>query len=92
MSEPEQETAQPTLRQQLVTALGLPTDTFMLELLLSDTMPIIVRCHYYPTPEAMQRAVAAFAEYQIVSAPKPEEPGSPQGDAMERESHDAHAQ
>lgn len=74
---PEQEvpTPEPTLRQQLTTALGLPADTFMLEFLLSDTMPVIVRCHFYPTPEAMQRAITVLSEYQL--APRPQPPVEP---------------
>jgi hypothetical protein len=63
-------------RQALTTALGLPADTFLLELLLNEVGPTIVRCHYYPTPEAIERAVVVFAEYQLVAKPPPppEEP------------------
>lgn len=73
MTEPEQELSPaPTLRQQLTAALGLPDETFLLEILLSDPDHPSVRCHFYPTPEAMQRAVAVLSEY--VLAPKPQTP------------------
>ena len=58
---------QPTLRQALVAALGLPPETFMLELLLSDTLPTIIRCHFYPTLEPMQQAVTVLGEYHLVA-------------------------
>jgi Rad3-related DNA helicase len=56
-----------TLRQALTEALGLPAETFLLELLLGETTPPVVRCHYYPSEEAMQRAVVVLAEYQLVA-------------------------
>jgi len=61
--------APPSLRQALTDALGLPADTFLLEILLGETTPPVVRCHYYPTPEAMQRAVVVLGEYQLVGKP-----------------------
>jgi hypothetical protein len=71
---------QPTLRQALVAALGLPPETFMLELLLSDVLPVVIRCHYYPTPEAMQQAVVVLGEYHLVAKQtQPEVPAPPSG-------------
>lgn len=61
-----------TLRQQLVQALGLPPETFLVEFVLSDTVPIYVRCQYYPTREAMQHAWTLLAEYRLVA--KDQEP------------------
>jgi hypothetical protein len=58
------------LRQALTDALGLPAETFLVEILLGETTPPIVRCHFYPSPEAMERAVALFAEYQLVAKPR----------------------
>jgi len=66
-------TATAALRQALTDALGLPADTFLLEILLGQTMTPVVRCHFYPTAEAMQRAVVLFTEYQLV-VKRPEEP------------------
>jgi hypothetical protein len=66
--EAQQETpAMPTLRQALTDALGLPSETFLLEILLGAETPPVVRCHYYPTPEAMQQAVVVLAEYELVA-------------------------
>jgi len=62
--------ASPSLRQALTDALGLPPETFMLEILLGEATRPVVRCHYYPTPEAMQQAVVVLAEYQL--QPKPQ--------------------
>jgi hypothetical protein len=60
------------LRQGLVDALGLPAETFLVEILLGETTPPVIRCHFYPDIEAMQRAVALFAEYQLVAKPPPQ--------------------
>jgi hypothetical protein len=66
------------LRRALSDALGLPAETFLVEILLGESTPPVIRCHFYPDIEAMQRAVALFAEYHIVPKPPPqlEEPGS----------------
>jgi len=61
----------PSLREALITALGLPTETYLVEFLLSDIQAPVIHCHYYPTPEAMQRATVVLAEYQVVAKPAP---------------------
>jgi hypothetical protein len=68
------------LRRALSDALGLPAETFLVEILLGETIPPVIRCHFYPSPDAMQRAVALFAEYHVVAKPPPQLEES--GDAL----------
>lgn len=70
-----------SLAAQLIAALGLPEHTYMLEILFMVEAPVRVRCHYYPTREAMQQAVIMLAEYELVArtteppaAPEPFQP------------------
>jgi hypothetical protein len=60
------------LRLSLSDVLGLPAETFLVEILLGETIPPVIRCHFYPSPDAIQRAVALFAEYHIVAKPPPQ--------------------
>jgi hypothetical protein len=60
------------LRDSLSRVLGLPAETFLVEILLGETIPPVIRCHFYPSPDAIQRAVALFAEYHIVAKPPPQ--------------------
>jgi hypothetical protein len=75
---PQQDTASEpvsltkALRLSLSDALSLPAETFLVEILLGETIPPVIRCHFYPSPEAIQRAVALFAEYHIVPKPPPQ--------------------
>lgn len=57
------------LRRALSDALGLPAETFLVEILLGESTPV-VRCHFYPGAEALQRAVVLFGEYQLVAKPR----------------------
>jgi hypothetical protein len=77
---PQQDRAETSLslRQALTDALGLPAETFLIEVLLGETTPPVIRCHYYPTPEAVLRAVVLFSEYHLVAKPPPlPEPPAP---------------
>jgi hypothetical protein len=65
----------PSLRQALTDALGLPQETFLVEFLLGEETPPVVRCHYYPTREAMEKAVVIFAEYELVARQRREQQG-----------------
>jgi hypothetical protein len=78
------------LRQALTDALGLPAETFLIEVLLGETTPPVIRCHFYPTPEAVLRAVVLFSEYQLVAktqplpeAPPPAVPPEPEDETEE---------